>query len=84
MSIVPTSAKCDGCGKSRIEDSNHWLTIYIAQTNQSKIIVVEGIKSNGQQHACGLQCALQLFSEWFNKEICQHGPALDKDPKATR
>ena len=65
MSDIPSSKKCDRCGKNRIDDTNHWVAICV--TNGSVINFHYGIPHDieSQFHACGLECATILFQRWF-------------------
>ena len=67
MSIVPASVKCDGCGKNRVEDSNHWRSLRPDYDNLyvANHIVDPEDKQGIWSHACGETCALKLFSHWL-------------------
>lgn len=62
MSIIPASVKCDGCGKSRDEDTNHWRSLSAARSSLS---INEGIGTGYPFHVCGETCALKLLSRWL-------------------
>lgn len=68
MSLVLQSAKCDACGKNRVEDSNHWLTMLEWYGDRDDFYAIHGIAEPiklDHKHACGLECATKLFSRWF-------------------
>jgi len=60
--IIPASAKCDGCGKSRQDDSNHWRSF-----GAGKVLleIMDGINDGCNYHACGDSCTLKLVSRWL-------------------
>lgn len=62
MSTIPASVKCDGCGKNRIEDTNHWFSI---RAEEYFHIIHRTNEQNQYRHACGLECATKLFQKWF-------------------
>lgn len=69
MSTIPASVKCDGCGKNRIEDTNHWMTLD-ACSYKGVLSFATGIFENDEMgnpanHACGRECATKLFQKWF-------------------
>jgi hypothetical protein len=60
--------KCDGCGKLRASDTNHWL---VGRVSGESITVVPldqtlpEIYRTKDQHFCGQNCATQ----WFATEV---------------
>lgn len=63
MSVVPASVKCDGCGKDRVDDSNHWKSFNLFG---GTVHIEEGIETESHEvHACGETCAMKLISRWF-------------------
>jgi len=64
VSIVPSSVRCDGCGKNRIEDGNHWHTLRAPGADPLQI--TKGVQTAGYgKHACGEACAMKLVSRWM-------------------
>ena len=59
--------KCDGCGKLRTEDVNHWWLVYVMRGSE-RGMQVQPISSadeselNESSHFCGQQCALAFIS----------------------
>ncbi len=68
MSVIPASVKCDGCGKNRQEDGNHWLSLSISGVQDSfKVIEFRtGIVLDYYAHVCGSSCASKLFARWLS------------------
>lgn len=67
MSTIPATAKCDGCGKNRIEDGNHWVTFKVVYENEIQILKGIYTTHTVDRHACGVECATKLFNRWFLK-----------------
>ncbi len=64
MSVIPASVKCDGCGKNRQEDGNHWLTMWL---DEREFHFQRGASVNDQgRHCCGAACASKLFARWLS------------------
>ena len=60
--IIPASVKCNGCGKSRADDSNHWRSMGSSVTNFEMRV---GVVENWPYHSCGDSCTLKLVSRWL-------------------
>lgn len=71
MSVIPASVKCDGCGKDRAADNNHWRSFKVTRFNPElgRYVTLE-IQSVTDAclsyHACGETCALKLVSRWLS------------------
>jgi hypothetical protein len=63
MSVSPESYRCDaaGCGKTRKNDANHWVSAIITKKS---VRFVEGIRKKAL-HYCGLTCAMKGLQDWF-------------------
>jgi hypothetical protein len=72
MSALPESYRCDGCGKSRENDANHWVSAFVSKKG---IRFVNGIQAKAR-HYCGLTCALKALQDWFF--ILVNGPTQPK------
>jgi len=71
MSAVPETVKCDGCGKSRLEDSNRWKRLKADHTYKDGtafLCIYDGLPTSDDDdsnfHACGETCLLKLVSRW--------------------
>ena len=60
--IIPASAKCDGCGKSRRDDANHWRSLGVGGPI---LEIQDGINDTAIYHSCGDSCTLKLVSLWL-------------------
>jgi hypothetical protein len=58
--------RCDGCGKLRSDDANHWWCVDVFKTGEIHIVPLsdahEGEPHIRQADFCGQQCALAFIS----------------------
>jgi hypothetical protein len=72
MAIAEHPFVCDGCGKDRRRDTNHWFILWQADLdlNDKRGLVIEpwdtkrAVEGN-RKHACGLSCALRLAERYL-------------------
>lgn len=84
-----TTLVCDGCGKQRASDSNHWRVFVIAEPRKDvtgvmcfELVFWQFAQTQGGigtdtaiAHVCGDKCATDIFSRWLSTGTLESGKA---------
>lgn len=62
MTRMPESIRCDGCGKNRIDDCNHWRSF---NAGEEYFHISSEPDNTDEFHVCGDACASKLFARWL-------------------